>query len=101
METDTFFSDESDKWSQHKYDEHNNKENPTPGGLAKWRMFDMVKWICVHRLQWLVHILRTDPGRKLKQTIFEVFKQRRGGDMLMDTPKSNSWRLLNVYLCDG
>ena len=38
--------------------------------------------------------------RKLKQTIFEMFKRRREGDMLMDAPQTESWRELCAYAVD-
>ena len=33
---------------------------------AKWRTFDLVKWIRARRLQWLGHILRLGPERLIK-----------------------------------
>ena len=54
------------------------------------KTFDLVKWIRTRKLQWLGHILRMGPERKIKQAIYEVFKSPREGDMLMDAPKTNS-----------
>ena len=47
------------------------------------------------------HILRMDSGRKLKQTVFEMYKDRSEGDMLMDVPEANTWReLTKKYVWD-
>ena len=59
---------------------------------SKWKTFDIVAWIRDRRLQWLGHILRMGPERKLKQTVFEMFKHRSEGDMLMDAPEYKSWK---------
>ena len=64
------------------------------------KTFDLVKWIRARKLQWLGHILRMGQERKIKQAIFEMFKSPREGDMLMDAPKTNSWRELCTYGCD-
>ena len=52
------------------------------------------------RLQWLGHIRRMGPERKLKQTVFEMFKVRREGDLMMDAPATSSWRELTEFACD-
>ena len=39
--------------------------------------------------------MRMGPARKLKQTVFEMFKE---GDLLMDVPKTASWRELTTYV---
>ena len=58
-------------------------------------------WVRARRLQWLDHILRMSPERKLKQAAFEMFKQRAEGDLLMDAPKHNgSWRMLCTMACE-
>ena len=62
--------------------------------------FDLLRWIRARRLQWLGHILRMDKGRKLKQAAFEIFKSPRPGDLLMDAPRTNSWRELVAYAND-
>ena len=67
---------------------------------AAGKSFDVVKWIRARKLQWLGHILRMGPQRKVKQAIFEMFKARRHGDMLMDAPATDSWRELCTYACD-
>ena len=67
---------------------------------AKWRKFDLVKWIRARRLQWLGHILRLGPERKIKQAVFEMYKDPQDGDLLMDAPKTNSWRELGKYAAD-
>ena len=41
-----------------------------------------------------------DQTRKLKQTIFEMYKMRREGDLLMDAPETRSWRELTTYEWD-
>ena len=40
------------------------------------------------------------PEWKLKQAVFEMFKQRSEGDMLMDAPEAESWRQLLKYVSD-
>ena len=40
------------------------------------------------------------PDRKLKQAIFEIFKARKEGDMLMDAPATTSWRELCAFAVD-
>ena len=37
---------------------------------------------------------------KVKQAIFEMYKVPQPGDMLLDTPTTNSWRELCTYACD-
>ena len=58
------------------------------------KSFDLVKWIRVRKLQWLGHILGTDTERKIKQSVYIMYKNPRQGDMLMDTPKTRT------YVCD-
>ena len=38
-----------------------------------------------------------DQSRKLKQAVYEMFKSRREGDLLMDAPETKSWRELTTY----
>ena len=64
------------------------------------KLFDLVKWIRARRLQWLGHILRMTKERKIKQAIFMMFKTPQPGDMLMDAPKTDSWRELCTYALD-
>ena len=49
---------------------------------------------------WDTHILRMGTERLLKRAIFEMFKNRREGDMLMDAPTHKSWRELQEYAAD-
>ena len=67
---------------------------------AKWRSFDLVNWIRAQRLQWLGNILRIGKERNLKKTVFEMFKMRNEGDLLMDAPRTTSWRELKTYALD-
>ena len=64
------------------------------------KTFDLVAWIRARKLQWVGHILRMGPDRMIKQAVFEMFKAPQTGDMLMDTPKTDSWRELCSYACD-
>ena len=64
------------------------------------KLFDLVKWIRARRLQWLGHILRMTKERKIKQAIFMMFRTPQPGDMLMDAPKTDSWRELCTYALD-
>ena len=65
------------------------------------RTFDLLRWIRARRLQWLGHILRMDGmKRKLKQAVFELYSEPRPGDLLMDAPKTRSWRELLYYAQD-
>ena len=57
---------------------------------AVGKSFDLVKWVRARKLQWLGHILRMGPERKLKQAIFVMLKARQAGDMLMDAPETSS-----------
>ena len=64
---------------------------------AREKTFDIVLWIRARRLQWLGHILRLGPERMIKQAVYEMYKQPLEGDLLMDAPKSKSWRELCTY----
>ena len=72
------------------------KEEASP----KTQTFDLVKWVRARRLQWLGHILRMGTERMIKQAIYEIFMARQDGDMLMDAPKTDSWRELCTFACD-
>ena len=64
------------------------------------RTFDLLRWIRARRLQWLGHILRMSSERKLKQAVFELYSSPKSGDLLMDAPKTRSWRELKAYAED-
>ena len=57
-------------------------------------------WIRARRLQWLGHILRLGQERQIKQAVFEMYKSRKQGDLLMDAPTASSWRELCTYTMD-
>ena len=38
--------------------------------------------------------------RLLRQTVFEMFRNRKEGDLLMDAPTHESWRELRSYAAD-
>ena len=38
--------------------------------------------------------------RKIKQAVYEIFKMRGEGDLLMDAPVVDSWRELQKYAAD-
>ena len=44
--------------------------------------------------------MRMGQERKLKQTVFEIYKSTKQGDLLMDAPKVRSWRELTSYAAD-
>ena len=46
---------------------------------AVGKSFGLVKWVRARKLQWLGHILRMGRERKLKQSIFVMFKARQVG----------------------
>ena len=73
---------------------------PQQEASKKSRTFDVVMWIRARRLQWLGHILRMGTERLLKQAAFEMFRNRKEGDMLMDAPSHRSWRELCSYAVD-
>ena len=62
--------------------------------------FDLVRWIRSRRLQWVGHILRMKPDRKIKQAVYDMFRDPTSGDLLMDAPKTTSWRELCTRGCD-
>ena len=61
-------------------------KTPHQEASPKWRSFDIVRWIRARRLAWLGHILHLGPGRKINLTVFEMFKARSEGDLIMDAP---------------
>ena len=73
---------------------------PHQEASPKSRTFDIVLWIRARRLQWLGHILRMGKERLLKRAIYEMFKNRKQGDMLMDAPTHKTWRELCTYAVD-
>ena len=44
--------------------------------------------------------MRMGQERKLKQAVFEMFKMRNEGDLLMDAPSTTSWRELTTHAMD-
>ena len=75
-------------------------KTPHQEASPKWRSFDIVRWIRARRLAWLGHILRLGKERTIKHAIFEMFKERSEGDLLMDAPQHESWRHLCEQACD-
>ena len=75
-------------------------KTPHQEASPKWRSFDIVRWIRARRLDWLGHILRLGKERTIKHAIFEMFKERSEGDLLMDAPQHESWRHLCEQACD-
>ena len=67
-------------------------ENPHQEASSKWRSVDLVRSIRARRLAWLGYILFLGPGRKLKQAVYEIFKDSHPVDLLMDVPAHRSWR---------
>ena len=75
-------------------------KTPHQESSPKWRSFDIVKWIRARRLTWLGHILRMGPERLLKRAVFEMYKAKTDGDLLMDAPQHTSWYDLCSQACD-
>ena len=94
-------SSESNKWSQRKYNGHNKRQNPTPGDpieVANVRHGKVDTCAAQTPVAMsLGRVLHMGSGGKLNHTIFEMFKQRSEGDMLMYSPITNSWRALCTY----
>ena len=61
------------------------------------KTFDLLMWIRARRLQWLGHILRLGTDRAIKHAAFAMYKDPQEGDLLMDAPKSSSWKELCTY----
>ena len=75
-------------------------KSPHQEASVKSQTFDLVDWVRARRLQWLGHILRMGTDRMLKRAVFEMFKARKPGDMLMDPPEHDSWRALCTAAMD-
>ena len=75
---------------------------PREEASDKWggRAFNLIRWIRARRLQWVGHIMRMKMDRKLKQALFQMFQNRKQGDLLMDIPNTGSWRELKKYTDD-
>ena len=56
------------------------------------RTFDIVQWIRARRLQWVGHILRMDDQRLVKQALRYIYDNEKEGDLLMDAPRSFTWK---------
>ena len=69
-------------------------KSPREEATTATRTFDLVSWIRARRLQWLGHILRLGPDRFIKCAVFVTYKGRTEGDLLMDAPKTASFREL-------
>ena len=67
---------------------------------TKFRTFDIILWIRVKRLQWMGHILRMGTERLLKRSAYEMSKNRKEGDLLMDAPTHQTWKELCTYAVD-
>ena len=80
-------------------------KSPHQEASAKEQTFNLTKWIRARRLQWLGHILRMDSttrqnARLLKLAVFEMHKAPQAGDLLMDAPRTSSWRELLQFASD-
>ena len=64
------------------------------------RTFNLVKWIRARRLKWVVHILRIEDSRMLKQALQVIYDNRQEGDILMDVPKQKTWYELEELVKD-
>ena len=73
---------------------------PHQEASTKSRTFDIILWIRARRLQWLGHILRMGTERLLKRAAYEMFKNRKAGDLLMDAPTHQTWKELCTYAVD-
>ena len=58
---------------------------------SKESTFSLIMWIRARRMQWLGHILRMGSDRKVKQAVYEMYREPSCGDLLMDAPKTQSW----------
>ena len=81
------------KWYQFTNTHHHHGEDtktPHQETSSKWCTFDIVVWIRARRLQWVGHILRMGKERKIKYTVFELFKKPFEGNLLMDVSAVDS-----------
>ena len=46
------------------------------------------------------HILRLDEERIFQRAVKEVYENKSEGDILMDAPKTESWRELELWVTD-
>ena len=63
-------------------------------------IFNLVRAICERRVQWLDHILRIDEERILQCAVKEVYENKSEGDIMMDAPKPDSWREMELWSVD-
>ena len=61
---------------------------------------EWIFWFRSRRLQWSGHILRLGRERQINHAIFEMYKKPTVGDLLMDAPKTSSWKELCTYAMD-
>ena len=73
---------------------------PLQEAVAESYSFNLVRAIRARRLQWLGHILRLDEERILQRAVKEVYENKSEGDILMDAPKTDSWRELKLWAAD-
>ena len=64
------------------------------------RSFDLVRVIRARRLAWLDHILRMSRTRILAQAVEHMYDSRSDGDILTETPKTQSWEELRTWAQD-
>ena len=62
--------------------------------------FNLVRAIRARRLQWLGHILRLDEERILQRAVKEVYENKSEGNIMMDAPKTDSWREMKIWEAD-
>ena len=81
-----------------------SQSNPltTKSKMTLDRLTWLVREIRARRLEWLSHILKMSPMRILTQTIEHMYnnKFRSEGDILTDTPKTQSWDELRTWVQD-
>ena len=64
------------------------------------RTYDLLASIRATRLRWLGQILRMGEDRLIKKAVKTLFKNRKYGDILTDTPISASWSDLCKMVAD-